>query len=114
MRLNPFHRGWRQPSVREIGKAVSRVADEFGYGNVWLFGNYYIEACEERDPIQLMLDSEEEPRHMMAFADRCSRATGLETQLYLTCEWPEKTEYILANSRLIHRARTSQEQADHR
>lgn len=106
MRLNPFHRGWRQPSVREIGKAVSRVADEFGYGNVWLFGNYYVGVYEQGCPIQVMLDSSEDPKHPMAFANRCYLATGLETVVYFSDENPKRTAYVMSHSELIHRART--------
>lgn len=101
---NPFRRGWRQPSVKEIEKAVSEIADEFGYRRVWLFGNYYVGIYNERCPIQLMLDSDEKPRHILAFEDACYRATGLDTCVYLSKDWPEKTRYILDNSKLIHDA----------
>lgn len=98
---------WKQPSVEFIEKAVSKVADEYGYGNVWLFGNYYVGAYEDRDDIQVMLDASEHPRHTLAFSNSCEIATGLGTQVYLTDQDERVTEYILKNSKLIHHARTA-------
>lgn len=97
---------YRQPTVREIEKAVSRAADEFGYGNVWLFGNYYEGIYNEGCPIQVMLDSSETPRSPMAFADTCYRATGLQTAVYLTDHNAKRTAYVMTHSRLVHHART--------
>lgn len=95
---------WKQPSVAKIEKTVSEIADRFGYGNVWLFGNYYIGSYSAGDDIQLMLDSSEKHCHLLGFMGDCTNATGLRVQLYLSDENKEKTEYILKNSKLIHHA----------
>ena len=32
---------WRQPSIAWIEQTLSELADEYGYGDVWLYGNYH-------------------------------------------------------------------------
>lgn len=99
-----FRKDWKQPTVAQIEKTISRVADEYGYGNVWLFGNYYVGLYSERCPVQVMLDSSENPKHPLAFAGACRRETGLDAVVYLSATDPKLTEYVMKNSRLIHHA----------
>lgn len=94
----------KQPSIKKIERSISEVADRFGYGNVWLFGNYYEGLYNDGCPVQVMLDSAENPKFTLAFSQECYERLGLETVVYFTGEWPEKTQYILDNSRLIHHA----------
>ena len=97
-------RGIGHQTVASIEKKVSEAADEYGYGNVWIFGNYYVGLYSEGCPVQVMLDSSEDPKHPLAFAGACRRATGLDTVVYLSDTDPELTDYVMRNSRLIHHA----------
>lgn len=100
----PFRRRRRQPTVAQIERTISEVADDYGYGNVWLFGNYYISLYSEGCPVQVMLDSSENPRHPLGFTGACTREVGLDVVAYLSATDPELTEYVMRNSRLIHHA----------
>lgn len=95
----PFRRGRKQPTVARIEKKVSEAADEYGF-----FGNYYVGLYSEGCPVQVMLDSSEDPKHPLAFAGACRRATGLDTVVYLSDTDPRLTDYVMRNSRLIHHA----------
>lgn len=99
-----FRRRRRQPTVAQIERAISKVADEYGYGNVWLFGNYYAGLYSDGCPVQVMLDSSEDPQHPLAFAGACRRETGLDAVVYLSDTDPRLTDYVMRNSRLIHHA----------
>lgn len=102
--MSSFTSGRRKPTVPQIERRVSKVAEEYGYGNVWLFGNYHEGLYSDGCPIQVMLDSSEDPKHPLAFAGTCRRVTGLDTVVYLSGTDPRLTDYVMRNSRLIHHA----------
>ena len=90
--------------MTRIEKIISEVTDDYGYGNAWLFGNHYVGLYCEGCPVQVMLDSSENPQHPPGFAGACRRETGLDAVVYLSAIDPELTEYVMKNSRLIHHA----------
>ncbi len=95
----------RRPSVAEIERTISEVADKYGYGDVWLYGKYYEGTYEPLDDIQIMLDDSQDPKHIQAFMGECWRKLGIYVDVSLMTERNPETEHILAHSKLIHHAR---------
>lgn len=96
-------RKWGRPTVSDIEEVVSELADRYGYGDIWLYGNYYENLFEPGDPAQIMLDRTQEYPHVNGFMDECYQALGVDVHVYYTRD-DRRTDYIRANSRLIHHA----------
>lgn len=94
----------KRPSVAKIEKTISEMADKYGYGNVWLYGNYYEGVYEPLDDVQIMLDDSQHPQHIQAFMGECWRVLGVYVDVCLMTERNPETEYVLTHSRLIHHA----------
>lgn len=67
----------------DIAMAVSRTAGEYGYGNVWLFGDYCVGIYGEGCLVQVMLDSSDDPGNPLRFAAGPS---------CLSREWPRSSD----------------------
>ena len=93
----------KQPSVAKIEKVISDMADRYKYRNVWLYGNYYLGLYEPGDEVQIMLDEAQDPRHIQAFMADCWDALGVYVDVCLMTELTPQAQYVLDNSRLIHR-----------
>ncbi len=95
---------WKQPSVAQIEKTLSDLADKYGYEDVWLYGNYYEGLYREGNGIQIMMDPAQYVMYRPRYMHSCYRALGLELDIYMRDDADPLTEYILANSRLVHHA----------
>ncbi len=47
---------WKLPSVSQIERTLSELADKYGNGDIWLYGNYYERLFNELDDVQIMYD----------------------------------------------------------
>ena len=92
------------PSTDDIVKIVCELADEYGYGDIWLYGNYYEGIYSPWTDAQIMIDPDQKYPHINGFMDECYQKLGVNVFVDYKKPGP-KTEYVMANSRLIHRAK---------
>lgn len=88
----------------KICRVVSKIADRYHYGDVWVFGNYYVGIYEDDTPVQVMLDPRQPNKYLHAFAYDCWEELGLVTVLDFLEPGTPRTEYIMRNSRKVHEA----------
>lgn len=95
----------RYPSIDKIEKTISNLADKYGYGDVWLYGDYYEGLDRPGDHVQIMVDRFPRNPHFHGFMDECYQTLGVNVFVCLKKDSDPRTDYILANSRMIHHAR---------
>ncbi len=95
---------WKQPPVAQIERTLSELADKYGYGDIWLYGNYYEGLYSELDDVQIMYDPSQNHRYMMGFMEEFYQASGLRVVTHRRDDGDPLAQYILANSRPVHMA----------
>lgn len=103
MRSNDVIPGPEEKAMLDkICRVVSKVADRYHYGDVWVFGNYYVGIYDDDTDIQILIDNHQPHGDLYKFAYDCSKELGLGTVIEFLVPGTRRTDYIMRNSRKVH------------